>query len=106
MQDPKTRQVQLSVREALNSKKEEPSKDSESKFYNSLSYSDGDDDDNEANFDARMRHQILRKRKELGDLPPKPKLQNGTICPHSVYFCVPPPHMECVLHELSFLLPQ
>ncbi|KAK9946244.1 hypothetical protein M0R45_011718 [Rubus argutus] len=79
--DPKTRQVQLSVREALNSKKEEPSKDSESKFYNSLSYTDDDDDDNEANFDARMRHQILRKRKELGDLAPKPKLQNGSSSP-------------------------
>ncbi|XP_062023650.1 peptidyl-prolyl cis-trans isomerase CYP57 [Rosa rugosa] len=80
--DPKTRQMQLSVREALQSKKEDPSKDSESKFYNSLNYSDNDDDDdNESNFDARMRHQILRKRKELGDLPPKPKLPNGSSSP-------------------------
>ncbi|XP_050364260.1 peptidyl-prolyl cis-trans isomerase CYP57 [Argentina anserina] len=77
--DPKTRQVQLSVREALQSKKEDPLKNSESQFYNSLSYSDNDDDDdNESNFDARMRHQILRKRKELGDHPPKPKLLNGS----------------------------
>lgn len=96
MQDPKTRLVQLSVREALNSKKEEPSKDSESKFYNSLSYSDDDDDDNEANFDARMRHQILRKRKELGDLPPKPKLQNGThLSSLSVFLCTSSSHGMC-----------
>lgn len=74
--DAKTRHVQLSVREALSSKKDEPGKDSESKFYNTLNYSD--DDDDEANFDARMRQQILRKRKDLGDLPPKPKMHNGT----------------------------
>ncbi|KAH0969825.1 hypothetical protein GBA52_028421 [Prunus armeniaca] len=52
-------------------------KDSESKFYNTLNYSD--DDDDEANFDARMRQQILRKRKDLGDLPPKPKMQNESL---------------------------
>lgn len=74
--DAKTRHVQLSVREALSSKKDEPRKDSESNFYNTLNYSD--DDDDEANFDARMRQQILRKRKDLGDLPPKSKMHNGT----------------------------
>ncbi|KAL6215285.1 hypothetical protein ACLB2K_014716 [Fragaria x ananassa] len=79
--DPKTRQVQLSVREALQSKKEDPSKNSESKFYNYLNYSNNDDDDNEVNFDARMRNEILRKRKELGDHPPKPKLPNGSSSP-------------------------
>lgn len=67
--------MQLSIRETLSSKKEEFHKDAEAEFSNSFNYSD--DDDNEANFDARMRQQILRKRKELGDLPPKPKLQNG-----------------------------
>lgn len=88
--------MQLSVREALNSKKEEPLKDSESKFYNSLSYTDDDDDDNEANFDARMRHQILRKRKELGDLAPKPKLQNGThLSSPSVFLCISSSHGMC-----------
>ncbi|KAF7817366.1 peptidyl-prolyl cis-trans isomerase CYP57 isoform X2 [Senna tora] len=46
-----TRDVQLSVRDALSSKKEE------------------------------MRSQILQKRKELGDLPPKPKLRNGSSSP-------------------------
>ncbi|CAN6539639.1 unnamed protein product [Malus baccata var. baccata] len=78
--DAKTRHVQLSVREALSSKKEEPKKDSESKFYNTLDHSD-DDDDDEANFDARMRQQILKKRTDLGDLPPKPKLKNGRSSP-------------------------
>lgn len=67
----RTRDVQLSVREALGSKKEESRKGVEADVY-----SDNDDED-EANFDARMRQQILRKRNELGDLPPKPKLHNG-----------------------------
>lgn len=45
--------------------------------------SDADDDEDEASFDARMRRQILDKRKELGDIPPKskskpnPKLPDG-----------------------------
>ncbi|XP_048444569.1 LOW QUALITY PROTEIN: peptidyl-prolyl cis-trans isomerase CYP57 [Pyrus x bretschneideri] len=78
--DAKTRHVQLSIREALSSKKEEPRKDSESKFYNTLDHSD-DDDDDEANFDARMRQQILKKRTDLGDLLPKPKLKNGRSSP-------------------------
>lgn len=108
MQDPKTRQVQLSVREALQSKKEDPSKNSESKFYNSLNYSDNDDDDNEVNFDARMRNQILRKRKELGDHPLKPKLPNGThFSSPNVYqcvkFCPSHPYIEFVLHFLPLL---
>jgi peptidyl-prolyl cis-trans isomerase SDCCAG10 len=71
----KTRGVQLSVREALSSKKEESQKESESGFYNLFDYSD----DDEANFDARMRQQILRRRKELGDIPSKPKLHNGNL---------------------------
>ena len=71
-----TRGVQLTVRDALKTKKEESQKDSET---GKLDPSDDDDDDDgdEADFDARMRMQILKKRKELGDLPPKPKLQNG-----------------------------
>ncbi|TKY58080.1 Peptidyl-prolyl cis-trans isomerase CYP57 [Spatholobus suberectus] len=67
------RDLQLSVRDALNSNKEEPQKDSEA---GNMAHLDSSDDD-EANFDARMRMQILKKRKELGDLPPKPKLQNA-----------------------------
>lgn len=71
----KTREVQLSVREALSSKKEEPNKDSEAEFSNFLDQSD----DDEASFDARMRQQILRRRKDLGDVPPRQKM-------HSVVF--------------------
>lgn len=73
-----TRNMQLSVRDALSSKKEESQKDSEA---GNLAHPDSSDDD-EADFDARMRLQILQKRKDLGDLPPKPKLQNGTIIFH------------------------
>ncbi|KAK7261017.1 hypothetical protein RIF29_27320 [Crotalaria pallida] len=67
------RDVQLSVRDALNSKKEESRKDSEAGNSARL---DSSDDDDEADFDTRMRLRILQKRKDLGDLPPKPK-QNG-----------------------------
>lgn len=74
LQSSSTRNVQLSVRDALNAKREESQKDSEA---GNLAHLDSSDDD-EAYFDARMRMQILKKRKELGDLPPKPKLQNGT----------------------------
>lgn len=70
-----TKDLQLSVREALSAKKEESWKESESEFSNFLDHSD----DDEANFDARMRQQILRKRKELDDLPTKQKLNKGTL---------------------------
>ncbi|KAI7988081.1 Peptidyl-prolyl cis-trans isomerase CYP57 [Camellia lanceoleosa] len=65
-----TRDAQLSVRETLGSKREEL-KESEAEFPESLDYSD-----DEASFDARMRLQILKRRKELGDLPTKEKLHN------------------------------
>lgn len=71
----KKRDMQLSVREALSSKKEESQNDSKAGFYNLLDYSD----DDEANFDARMRQQILRRRKELDDNPTKRKLHDGTL---------------------------
>ncbi|KAF5936367.1 hypothetical protein HYC85_027496 [Camellia sinensis] len=67
-----TRDAQLSVRETLSSKREELRKESEAEFPESLDYSD----DDEASFDARMRLQILKRRKELGDLPTKEKLHN------------------------------
>ncbi|KAA8546235.1 hypothetical protein F0562_003026 [Nyssa sinensis] len=66
------RDLQLTVREALSLKREELRKESGVEFSDSLDYSD----DDEANFDARMRQQILRKRKELGDPPTKQKLHN------------------------------
>ncbi|CAJ1972014.1 unnamed protein product [Sphenostylis stenocarpa] len=67
------RDLHLSVRDALNAKKEEPQKDSAP---GNMARVDSSDDD-EADFDSRMRMQILKKRRELGDLPPKPKLQKG-----------------------------
>ncbi|EEF46098.1 peptidyl-prolyl cis-trans isomerase CYP57 isoform X2 [Ricinus communis] len=63
--------LQLSVREALSSKKYVLQKDSDAEISNS-----DDDDDDEANFDARMRQQILRKRLDHGNLPSKDK-KNG-----------------------------
>lgn len=56
--------TQLSVREALGSKREELQRDTDA-----ISEPLDDSDDDEGSFDARMRQQILSKRKELGDLP-------------------------------------
>ncbi|CAH9126600.1 unnamed protein product [Cuscuta epithymum] len=67
------RDVQLSVKEALRSKGSEVARESEAKSHQSHSESDADDD---AGFDARMRRQILEKRKELGNVPSKQKLQS------------------------------
>ncbi|XP_057959215.1 peptidyl-prolyl cis-trans isomerase CYP57 [Malania oleifera] len=79
--------MQLSVREALRLNKEEYQRDSEAEISNSLDYSD----DDEVNFDARMRQQILRKRKELGDIRTNRKLQNGaeSSSPQDVEMSVP-----------------
>ncbi|KDP34070.1 hypothetical protein JCGZ_07641 [Jatropha curcas] len=87
-----TRDLQLSVREALSSKKEAPLKDSGAEFSNSGG--DDDEDENEANFDARMRQQILRKRNDLGDLPSKQKQkqkQNGSVDPKDHQISPPSP---------------
>lgn len=78
MQDPvevkRTRDLQLTVREALNSKKEGPEKGSEHSISGSHNHSD---DDDEAQFDQRMRLQILKKRQELGDAPATRKSHKG-----------------------------
>lgn len=66
--------MQLSVREALSAKREGLQKESEAEFTESLY-----DSDDEASFDAQMRLQILKKRRELGDLPTKQKFHNGNI---------------------------
>lgn len=63
-----TRDLQLSVRGALSSKKDASKKDLDPELSNS-----DDDDDDEANFDARMLQQILRRRMDLGDLSSKQK---------------------------------
>ncbi|GMH06941.1 hypothetical protein Nepgr_008781 [Nepenthes gracilis] len=74
------RDLQLSVRETLNSKKEQSEKVLEAEIPSSLNHNHDDDDDSndEISFDARMRQQVLRKRRELGDLPSKQKSQNGS----------------------------
>ncbi|KAG8375696.1 hypothetical protein BUALT_Bualt10G0127400 [Buddleja alternifolia] len=65
----KRKDAQSTVREALSSKREHR-KETETGFSESREYSDED----EASFDARMRQQILKRRTELGDLPPKKDL--------------------------------
>lgn len=72
----KTKDAQLTVREALSSKREHR-KELEAGLSESLNHSDED----EASFDARMRQQILRRRKELGDLPTKKELPGGESIP-------------------------
>lgn len=71
--------MQLSVREALSSKKDESWKETHSKFSETLP----DSDDDEANFDNRMRLQILKKRKELGDHSTKQKSHNASSSPRN-----------------------
>ncbi|XP_024005906.1 peptidyl-prolyl cis-trans isomerase CYP57 isoform X2 [Eutrema salsugineum] len=63
----------LSVREALSSKKEAAQNDKSLSVSNSVGHSDDDDDDeDETKFDAKMRNQVLNRRKEMGDTPSKP----------------------------------
>lgn len=69
-----TKDIQLSVKEALSSKKEVLWRDSPAEVSNS----DDEEEEDEALFDARMRQRIIQKRKELGDHPSKLK-QNGTM---------------------------
>lgn len=73
-----TKDLQLSVRGALKSRREGDKKHAEAELSDSLDHSD----DDEASFDARMRRQILNRRKELGNLPSKQKMQNGN---HSLW---------------------
>ncbi|XP_021738947.1 peptidyl-prolyl cis-trans isomerase CYP57-like isoform X2 [Chenopodium quinoa] len=65
------RDLQLSVREALNSKNQESLKGKPDELSGSRALSDSDED--EISFDGRMREQILRKRMEIGDLPTNTK---------------------------------
>lgn len=67
------RDSRLTVRETLSSKREELHRESDAKFAEAID----DSDDDEHNFDARMRQQIINKRKELGDQPTKRKLHKG-----------------------------
>ncbi|PIA42958.1 hypothetical protein AQUCO_02000422v1 [Aquilegia coerulea] len=61
----KAKDLQLSVRETLSSKKEQSLKKSGLNLSSSHDHSDED----ESQFDARMRRQILNKRQELSDHP-------------------------------------
>ncbi|XVF35306.1 hypothetical protein REPUB_Repub18cG0134100 [Reevesia pubescens] len=78
LSDKTTKDVQLSVRGALRSRREGAEKDADAELSDSLDHSDDDD----ASFDARMRRQILNRRKELRDLPSKQKMQNGSSKPN------------------------
>ncbi|KAL0710438.1 hypothetical protein Bca4012_017416 [Brassica carinata] len=63
----------LSVREALGSKNEDAQKEKSWPESDPVGHSDDDDDDgDETKFDAKMRNQVLSRRKEMGDIPPKP----------------------------------
>ncbi|MBA0568223.1 hypothetical protein Golob_005731 [Gossypium lobatum] len=73
-----TKDLQLSVRGALRSRREGDKKDAEAELSDSFDHSD---DDDEASFDARMRRQILSRHKELVNLPSKQKMQNVSACP-------------------------
>ncbi|KAL7159172.1 hypothetical protein ABFS83_01G010500 [Erythranthe nasuta] len=68
-QGQKSKDAQLMVREALSSKKEH-----REELGGGLSESPDNSDEDDGNFDARMRQQILKRRKELGDLPNKKEL--------------------------------
>ncbi|XP_065849301.1 peptidyl-prolyl cis-trans isomerase CYP57 [Euphorbia lathyris] len=76
------RDRQLSVREALSSKKDTLQKDSDDGLHNDDDDDDDDDNNEDVNFDARMRQQILRRRMDLGDIPSKQK-KNGSTSPKS-----------------------
>ena len=69
------RSIQLSVREALSSKKQESQKGTTDE----LSDPHADSEDDELSFDARMRQQILKKRMENDDIPTKQNLKIGML---------------------------
>ncbi|GLT97244.1 hypothetical protein SLE2022_148170 [Rubroshorea leprosula] len=97
--DAKTsKDVQISVRAALSSKKEEPEKDVKAELSDSLDPSD-DDDGDEASFDARMRRQILNRRKELGGLSTKQNMQNGGSKSKDIDISAPSSHSESFAND-------
>ncbi|KAK8958588.1 Peptidyl-prolyl cis-trans isomerase-like 2 [Platanthera guangdongensis] len=73
------KEMQRSVREALNSKRNDPNKEQKYDVSDSFGHTnDDDDDDDEVNFDARMRSQILKKRRVLGDIVSYEKLSTSS----------------------------
>ncbi|XWS26439.1 hypothetical protein CRYUN_Cryun26dG0032600 [Craigia yunnanensis] len=88
-----TKDVQFSVREALSSRREgAQKKDAEAELSDSLDHSD----DDEASFDARMRRQILNRRKELGGFPSKQKMQNESSKPNDNEISAPRSNDESI----------
>lgn len=75
----KKKDIYLSVRETLSSTKGDSKNDPETNYPDTYDHSD----DDEAKFDERMRLQILRKRRELGDISTREKLSTGTV-----HFCI------------------
>ncbi|RWW28020.1 hypothetical protein BHE74_00010292 [Ensete ventricosum] len=73
----KKNEIRLAVREALTSNKVDSIREHE---MDDLDADDHSDDDDEANFDARMRLQILKKRREMGDVATHEKLPAGNVC--------------------------
>lgn len=66
----KKKDIHVSVRETLSSKKGDLKNDAETNYPDTYDHSD----DDEAKFDEQMRLQILRKRRELGDISTREKL--------------------------------
>jgi peptidyl-prolyl cis-trans isomerase SDCCAG10 len=73
----KKKEAVLSVREALSTKKND-FRDTE-RDDDDLNDDDDDDDDDGFMFDLKMRSQILKKRKELGDAAVRDKPSIGII---------------------------
>lgn len=72
----KKNEARLAVRDALISNKGNNIRESQMDDFNADDHSD---DDDESNFDARMRMQILRKRKEMGDVTNHDKMPVGIV---------------------------
>lgn len=89
--------IQMSVREALHSKKGGSSKDHEMSSPGANDRSDEDDD--EATFDARMRMQILKKRNELGGT--SEKISNSNLFP--LFICLIFLHLKNIFHVNNIL---
>lgn len=71
------------MREALNTKKEAAQKDKSFSVSDTVGHSDDDDDDeDETKFDAKMRNQVLSRRKEMGDTPSKPTQKKSNYVFH------------------------
>lgn len=73
-EEEKKKDTVLSVRDALISKKVD-SKESE----HAPESDEYPEDENEDDFDNRMRSQILKKRRELGDVRPRETSKSGRI---------------------------